>query len=922
MSLPVKTLVVEHGDQRAFYSDHCNNVFPVSWKKLALFFGLSEPFHLVHQDGTEVVQDHRGLLNVTAGGPRTVVSVCFSSHTDDDLDSHHSRPAVPHPPSSTSLKKPTTDAKHAKVLEYLSHGVIPKNLLGRHMYSARKAFTQNCRRRFKLKNGRLYYNAARRKVKSLPARMRRLQFPEKLVPSEREAKEIVFDDHRSRHEGHERTCERLSKSYIIKDLRNLVRAARAACPTCDAWRPEPKSSAEAILTTRPLELVMFDLSKMPFPCSDTGMEWFLLISDHFTKFVWGSPLPSKNAGPIQAFLREVFMAEGSPERFHSDNGSEFVNELADLVLDELGGVRNSHGRPRNPRCQGLIERANRSVKKKVLQKCMNDGHEDNAVPFPWTRPKYFNLALQEENTAMKKPYNLDPFFCLRLRPFCSPGSTVALDPAQIVELREDMAAAQRRQALKYDIAPVVQYNLGDVVNIKANYKEKKHKRSVATWSAKGTIAGDVTDTTRYYRVRYITKGLRNEKPGELAKNMLHCSLLRLCPDPPSASQASQATFSTHEDDPVRSNHSTYDSNHSTYDGSGQAALADAEATGRFSAAVAQEPLQPSQTQASRQSDWVPATPETYTPCSVINDDSGGHDHVVAGPGSGPAEDSGDGHPWNDEFSPAAESLRRTTQLSEALRARHAATSPKKKKRAAKAEVTPTRKKPKPSGRTYNPVFLLTLHLTASSNQLPVHGSGRVSRRDMDLALVGTTVVVPAIWYGTEWAKLAHPGCHSRWFYKLTIKDVTDAGTSSVKFTAMELQDEALYPMSRNAVKMYNELWKRQGCWESETYTTNLHGTVFNDSDDDKIELSQYKPMHSTTTRDGNESSSADEVREVAAPAPVTLRSLELTASWIAQHRTAWSNHRLSCHVDTFLFLELAALTHHPIGLRNRYPLTR
>ena len=93
----------------------------------------------------------------------------------------------------------------------------------------------------------------------------------------------------------------------------------------------------AILTQRRLQLVMFDLKKLPGYFDDDGTQSFLmLIVDHFTKYKWGSIFFGKDAVAVASFLGTVFRNEGTPDRWHCDNGSEFVNGMVEMARALLG----------------------------------------------------------------------------------------------------------------------------------------------------------------------------------------------------------------------------------------------------------------------------------------------------------------------------------------------------------------------------------------------------------------------------------------------------------------------------------------------------------------------------------------------------------------------------------------------------------
>ena len=67
------------------------------------------------------------------------------------------------------------------------------------------------------------------------------------------------------------------------------------------------------------------------------------------------PLPKSAAEVALNLQNEVFSYLGTPNILHSDNGHEFVNEIvASLCREWPGEVIIFNGRPRNPKCQGVL----------------------------------------------------------------------------------------------------------------------------------------------------------------------------------------------------------------------------------------------------------------------------------------------------------------------------------------------------------------------------------------------------------------------------------------------------------------------------------------------------------------------------------------------------------------------------------------
>ena len=239
--------------------------------------------------------------------------------TDSDLGN-----GEPETPS-----KAYNNRRHNAYKEYLLTRKVPqayrsnaatkdKGLLGKR----RRSWTSNVRHRWEMRGLDLYQKQDSYKKKSLAAEIRAECRPRKLVLTLEDAKSIVEADHVAFHDGHNRGEFRLGGSYIFPvasdgtgGLRSMVQAACRNCELCKDYTPVPNISTSTIITRHPMELVMFDLSFMPWRDPKTGFTAFLLIKDHFTKFQWGVGVKSKHMHPIANFMYDTFRVEGAPERW-------------------------------------------------------------------------------------------------------------------------------------------------------------------------------------------------------------------------------------------------------------------------------------------------------------------------------------------------------------------------------------------------------------------------------------------------------------------------------------------------------------------------------------------------------------------------------------------------------------------------------
>ena len=237
-----------------------------------------------------------------------------------------------------------------------------------------KTWTANVRRRYKWEpvTSSLYVVVSQgRTPASFGARTRLMQNPVKLViPMRKLMIQLIQMTHTRAHDGRDRLGVMLGRQYKYDGLTALISEVLEDCIRCKEFKDPLPRVKEAIITWKPFQLVMFDLFKLPNTTSD-GHTHVLLVKDHFTKFHWACALKGKDAEALVDFFVTLWQVHPVPERFHCDNGSEFLNKAMQAALAYIDRDHTiTTGKPRNPQTQGLIERANKTVKTKIMKKVL------------------------------------------------------------------------------------------------------------------------------------------------------------------------------------------------------------------------------------------------------------------------------------------------------------------------------------------------------------------------------------------------------------------------------------------------------------------------------------------------------------------------------------------------------------------------
>lgn len=165
------------------------------------------------------------------------------------------------------------------------------------------------------------------------------------------------------HGGIHKTLARLREKYYWPGMVSQVQYVVKSCDVCKGSKPRnvikrPLMGAQQI-TERPFQRIYIDFMG-PYPRTTEGNSYIFVCLDHFTKFVFLTPMRKATSADVVKYLeRNVFHIFGVPEYIHSDNGKQFVSEMFKVFLDKYG-VKHMRTGFYSPQANAS-ERVNRSV---------------------------------------------------------------------------------------------------------------------------------------------------------------------------------------------------------------------------------------------------------------------------------------------------------------------------------------------------------------------------------------------------------------------------------------------------------------------------------------------------------------------------------------------------------------------------------
>lgn len=164
------------------------------------------------------------------------------------------------------------------------------------------------------------------------------------------------------HLGVNKTYGKLKQRFYWYEAKEDVLIWVRKCDTCAQNKPAQKTPKAHLGDNQvggPMDRLATDLLG-PLPETPQGNKYILVVTDHFTKWVEAIPVPDQTAQTCAHHILKVICQFRCPLTILSDQGrcyeSNLFHELCHIL--EIKKTRTS---PRNPKCNGLAERFNRTL---------------------------------------------------------------------------------------------------------------------------------------------------------------------------------------------------------------------------------------------------------------------------------------------------------------------------------------------------------------------------------------------------------------------------------------------------------------------------------------------------------------------------------------------------------------------------------
>ena len=219
------------------------------------------------------------------------------------------------------------------------------------------------------------------------------KFSAAVIPEELTDTVLFLGHNQSGHNGYQRTA--IKCSYYWKGMRKHFLIHCKTCVTCAKQKDQKTKFEKQIFEpgVQPMEFLCIDLIGEFHPPSSKGNRYELTAVCMLTGFKFCIPINNKSAEEVvKAWRNHISFSFSVCRKLLTDNGTEFKNDLFNMVAEQLGVERKIYTPPSRPQSNDHIEGFHNFLKACLSKHISSSREWDDGILQLVTQPAFKGVA--------------------------------------------------------------------------------------------------------------------------------------------------------------------------------------------------------------------------------------------------------------------------------------------------------------------------------------------------------------------------------------------------------------------------------------------------------------------------------------------------------------------------------------------------
>ena len=223
-----------------------------------------------------------------------------------------------------------------------------------------------------------------------------------LIVRRRLWKELLEATHNSKFSGHlgvKKVLSKLKLNFYWFQMKKYVRLWILKCTVCGArkgLKKKAKAPLGKYIFSAPMDRIATDITG-PFPVSEKGSKYILVVQDQFSKWVKAYPIKDQSAETVpHVLVYEFFSRLGLHVELHSDQRSNYCAELFREVSKALD-IHKTRTSPYHPSGNEMVEVITKTLLN-MISAYVNDNQKIWDIYLPLLTSAYRSCA--HESTGL------------------------------------------------------------------------------------------------------------------------------------------------------------------------------------------------------------------------------------------------------------------------------------------------------------------------------------------------------------------------------------------------------------------------------------------------------------------------------------------------------------------------------------------